>query len=434
MRRRVVAAFLVLAAASVFAEAPAWPRWRGPNGDGVSTETGWNAKALEGGARVAWTADIGAGYSNVAISDGRLYAMGSGDVTHLAFLCLDAATGKTIWKQSLMLGVGSQDPMATPCVDADRVYGMAQNGALFCLKTADGTLVWQKRVGPDKGDDIRTFRIDYGRSCSPVVDGRILLLNVNIAGVALDKMDGRVIWDSGMKIANLLLPFAQPFATPVFADVDGKRAAILMGPGALSAVETTTGKVLWSVDHMEGVEVISDPIVAGTVVYFSTGSQGTAMDFEKRGGLLSFLRPQKIPRLIWSNQSLRGAIATPVLVHGYLYGTDWDRWVDSWNWHPVLNSDWMFRSVEMKTGKVAWEKAMPWVSVTAADGKLIMLAAKGTLSIAEASPKGLQVISGADVFGGANKPRLFVTPPVLCDGRIYVRNYAGDLICIDARK
>jgi hypothetical protein len=30
--------------------------------------------------------------------------------------------------------------------------------------------------------------------------------------------------------------------------------------------------------------------------------------------------------------------------------------------------------------------------------------------------------------------RRFYTPPVLCNGLIYCRNYAGELICIDVRK
>jgi hypothetical protein len=34
---------------------------------------------------------------------------------------------------------------------------------------------------------------------------------------------------------------------------------------------------------------------------------------------------------------------------------------------------------------------------------------------------------------GAKKARVFPTPPVLCGGRIYCRNYAGDLVCIDMR-
>jgi len=43
-------------------------------------------------------------------------------------------------------------------------------------------------------------------------------------------------------------------------------------------------------------------------------------------------------------------------------------------------------------------------------------------------------ISSADVLDGEKKPRNFWTPPVLCNGRIYCRNYAGDLVCIDVSK
>ena len=208
----------LLAPAVVSADETGWPRWRGPNGDGVSAETVWNPKALEGGARVLWTATIGAGYSNVAISAGRLYAMGSGDVTHLAFVCRDAATGRTIWKRRLMVGFGGLDPMSTPSVDGDRVYGTAQNGMSFCLKTADGSLVWKKGVGPDSSDDVRTFSTGYGRASSLVVDGSLLFVNANLAGI--DKMNGRLVWNSGMHIANPLLPFAGVYATPVIVEVD----------------------------------------------------------------------------------------------------------------------------------------------------------------------------------------------------------------------
>src|SRR5512136_460720 len=75
-----------------------WPGWRGPNGDGVSLETGWNEKALEGGAKILWTAMIGPGYSNVAITDGRLFTMGTRD-SQLVFSCLDAASGSVIWEK-----------------------------------------------------------------------------------------------------------------------------------------------------------------------------------------------------------------------------------------------------------------------------------------------------------------------------------------------
>ncbi len=68
-----------------------------------------------------------------------------------------------------------------------------------------------------------------------------------------------------------------------------------------------------------------------------------------------------------------------------------------------------------------------------ADGKLITLDVNGTLHIAKATPEGYTELAAVDVLKGAKKSRVFPTPPVLCGGRIYCRNYAGDLVCIDVR-
>jgi outer membrane protein assembly factor BamB len=209
----------------------------------------------------------------------------------------------------------------------------------------------------------------------------------------------------------------------VVFDAQGQRIALFLGWTALSAVEPATGKVRWSIPHRGSYEVVADPVVAGNQVFFATLSRCTVIAYEAQGS----------PRVLWSGETLREGNATPVVVDGYLYGSDWDTFVDSWDWKAAQRREWPFRCIEVKSGKVAWTRPMGYVSLMAADGKLIMLDLKGTLSIAEASPQQLTVLSSADVFAGANKPRLFPTAPVLCNGKIYCRNYAGDLQCIDAR-
>jgi hypothetical protein len=78
-----------------------------------------------------------------------------------------------------------------------------------------------------------------------------------------------------------------------------------------------------------------------------------------------------------------------------------------------------------------WEKEMKMVSLMAADSKLIILEENGSLHIAEATPSEYQEITSCDVLEGEQKPRTFYTPPVLCNGKIYCRNFAGDLVCIN---
>ena len=120
----------------VNADAFDWPRWRGPNGDGISMEADWDPEALAGGPKIVWKVDIGMGHSNVAIKDNRLYTMGLGGV-----YCFDADTGEEIWLYSLD---SAADTLATPTTDGKFVYALDKDGILMCLKTKNGKLRWEK--------------------------------------------------------------------------------------------------------------------------------------------------------------------------------------------------------------------------------------------------------------------------------------------------
>jgi hypothetical protein len=65
-------------------------------------------------------------------------------------------------------------------------------------------------------------------------------------------------------------------------------------------------------------------------------------------------------------------------------------------------------------------------SLICADGKLIVLSENGDLVIADASPSGFHQVSRASVLKG----RCWVQP-TLANGRLLVRNNAGDLVCLD---
>lgn len=74
-----------------------WPQWRGPNRDGVSLETGLLREWPKDGPKVAWQVDsAGAGYSSLAVKDGRIITQGDLDgVEHV--IAINAADGKTLW-------------------------------------------------------------------------------------------------------------------------------------------------------------------------------------------------------------------------------------------------------------------------------------------------------------------------------------------------
>ena len=79
----------------VLAHAADWPNWRGPQHDGISRE----ALPKADFSKIAWRAEIGVGFSGMAVADGRLFAMGCTGKrrdNQETFTCLDAVTGNCL--------------------------------------------------------------------------------------------------------------------------------------------------------------------------------------------------------------------------------------------------------------------------------------------------------------------------------------------------
>ena len=90
-----------------------WPQWLGPKRDSVWRERGIVDRFPQQGLRVQWRAAVGLGYAGPAVADGKVFVMDyqrrSGEVTNNPggpdrlegserVLCLDAVTGKPLWK------------------------------------------------------------------------------------------------------------------------------------------------------------------------------------------------------------------------------------------------------------------------------------------------------------------------------------------------
>jgi len=237
MKKSLVLVLLAFLAVPAFPQATDWPCWRGPNHDGVSTETDWNPEALKDGAKVLWTTDVGFGYSNIAIVRGRIFAVGMRKGSYTAS-CLDAATGATIWSTDALGSIGFGD--STPAVDGDRMYGLSHQGVLFCLDAATGAVRWRKSL-PEDYNVVPMAGIWYGWATSPLVDEDLVLVNANICGLAVNKMTGDLVWVS--ETPERFTPAAYPSPVPFGPPED--RTVLLFGPTKLSAVKAATGEVVW---------------------------------------------------------------------------------------------------------------------------------------------------------------------------------------------
>src|SRR5437867_10069318 len=175
---------------------PDWPQWHGPDRTAISTETGLLKTWPVGGPPAVWSiSGLGEGYGSIAIKGDRIYVQGVKDSQSSVF-CLNRADGKIVWVTALGPRLGQDKgpgPRGTPTVEADRLYALTEAGDLGCLKTTDGSIVWQRNILKDFGGHNPKWLI----SESPLIDGDRLIVTPGGQGasiVALDKATGKTVW------------------------------------------------------------------------------------------------------------------------------------------------------------------------------------------------------------------------------------------------
>ena len=389
-----------------------WPRWRGPNGDGISMETDWDPEALAGGPKILWKTNVGMGFSNIAIKGKYIYTMGHNNrEKEDSVYCLNVDSGEEIWRYSYTSKMGSSGAQTTPTIDGKFLYTLSVDGQIFCFKSKNGKVRWKK----DLVNDLKSLESEYGFATSPVVEGDLVILNAKTSGIALNKKTGDKIWEGEVNTDTI----ARYFATPVIYDHDEQRYVLLFSDSGLFSMDIETGGLLWFYEWTQiGAPNVADPVVFDNKVFLShseANAQCVLLDIKGN-----------VPSLLWQNENMRNHVSTSIFIDGYLYGVDG-------NYFSNIK-DCSIRCIDSENGGVMWEKEMRGASLIAADGKLIILEDDGTLHIAEATPSAYQEISSCDVLEGEKKIRRFWTPPVLYKGKIYCRNLAGDLVCIDVSK
>lgn len=384
------------------AHAADWPNWRGPTHNGISTESDWTDCWPANGAPVAWRASVGTGFSGFCVAEGKAFTAGNADNKDTLF-CFDAGSGKLLWKYSYRAQLGDEyfegGPTATAAMEDGRVYFNSRWGDVFCFDAASGKVIWQTNVPKETG--CRTP--EWGFGGSPLLFKNEVVLNMCDAGVALDKATGKIFWKSGKKEAA--------YSTPVPAWFNGQPIALFANGVSYLAVNLITGNELWHVRWMtQGGINVADPIVSGDKFMISSG-------YGKGSELLQMTDGD--PKMIWKNREFSTHISPGVLVGHYVY-------MDS----RQASETGPLICLDFDTGAVKWQYPKVGVGgLIVADGKLIAMTEHGEILIGPASPDGFKPTARAKVLDGKTW-----APPVLANGRIYVRNATGDVVCLDVRK
>src|SRR5262249_25966433 len=148
--------------------------------------------------KVVWRQPIGQANSSPIVADGRVFMHAKAkDGDQEEVVALDAKTGKELWRKSYarpgFKSAFGNGPRATPAVVDGKLYTHGITGVLTCWDVKDGKQLWQI-------DAMKKFAADnirFGASCSPLVEGKAVLLNVGAKGasiVAFDKDSGETVW------------------------------------------------------------------------------------------------------------------------------------------------------------------------------------------------------------------------------------------------
>ena len=381
-----------------------WSTWRGPDRNGISQETNWSSDWGSTGPAKLWTTKVGVGFSTLAVSVDRVFTSGWTDGQDTV-RCLDAATGEVIWAHSYEENLGNKmyegGPNATPVVEGGQVFTVSKTGRTLCLDATSGKVRWEVHLAKQIGAKLS----DWGVSGSPVLaDANIILIAYGPAGVALDAGTGRMLWNSGTGKD-------MTFATPVVAKIGGQPTALFFMSEKLVAVDPRNGRQRWTSPFGQGFRThCSDPVVTGDRVFISSGDDGGEL-LKVSGGSVE---------RVWKNRNLSTFTGTAVLLNGMLYGHETAGY---------KRADQELRCLDLETGSVKWgEKGFGQGSIIAAGDRLIVLSDQGELSVVRANPAKFELLARFQVIGGK-----CWTAPVLAQGRLYVRNAKGEVVCLDVR-
>lgn len=385
-----------------------WPRFRGPEGSGVSTLTdlpeSWDGAS---GKNILWKAPLELpGENSAVIWGGRVFTSGATEKRREVY-CHEAATGKLLWKApvgtpqseraeppEVMEDTGHAAP--TLATDGRRVCAIFANGDVAAI-SMEGKPVWVRSLGAPENMYGHAASLALWRNTLLVVwdqgaadDGKSKLLGLDVA-------TGKPLWETPREVAN-------SWTSPLVIEVNGKPQLITSADPWVIAYNPADGKEIWKAKCMEG-DVAPSPVFTNGLIY--VGCDRTCIAAIKPDGSGDVTETH----LAWKQEDaglpdmcslLCDGPRVYTLVFGILYAFD------------------------AKTGKALWEhdtKVKFEASPSLFNGKLHLLGSKGEWLSGTADDQGFKE-TGRNKLGediGAS--------PAFMPGRIYLRG-EKNLYCI----
>lgn len=403
------------------AAAADWPAFRGPDGSGVASQQAVCTKWSES-ENLLWRTELpGPGTSSpIVVGDLVLLTCYSGYgvdpeapgnpedlVRHVVAVRRD--DGRIAWQQR----VAPQQPAqafegflkehgfasSTPASDGQRLYCFFGRDGVYGFDLA-GRQLWRADVGSGKNG--------WGSASSPVVYGRLVIVNAFVESrslIALDGRTGQEVW----RVEGL----RRTWSTPLVArTADGQDELVVSMQGEIWGVDPATGERLWKCQGIDDY-VCPSPVAAEGVAYVIGGRRGQAIAVRLGGR-----GDVDESHVLW-RAAAGSNVPSPVLVDGHLY------WV---------NHRGIAHCLDAETGQVVYrERARApggvYASMLAAGGHLFAVTRRDGTIVLPAVPT-FEVV-GQNAF--SPDETLFNASPAVADGTLYLRSNQALYAVAEAR-
>jgi outer membrane protein assembly factor BamB len=414
-----------------------WPQWRGPGGQGVSTDKGlpteWSAAK-----NVKWKTPIeGRGHSSPIVWGNRIFLttaiegeilpgakppihkLGDSEYVHpdsvgadrrhtLKVLCFDRRSGKLLWERTAYTGRVYDDRHrkatyadGTPVTDGRHVYAWFGSEGLYCYDFG-GKLVWKRSFGP-----IATQGM--GNGTSPVLYENLVILQCDEDNgeksfiVALDKRTGKEIWRTARHVEV-------SWTTPVIARAPDRVELIASGAQYIAAYDPVTGKELWRCKGTQGWTVAT-PLVGHGVVIASAAHPVKRAVAIRLGGSGDVTDTSQV---VWQRDKGTGYTPSSILYGDYAY---------------LMTDRGILTCVDVRTGEVKYEggrvpkPATFSASPVAYEDNILLSSEDGDVFVLKAGPKHEALRTNS-----LDEP--IYASPAISNGAIFIRT-TKHLYCIE---
>ena len=423
---------LLFACTVLFAADDDWPRWRGPNNDGMARGDApleWNDTK-----NIAWRATIpGRGHSSPVIWGDKIFlttavpagdapasqvqqgsgrgaggGAGAGREHKFIVLCLNRHTGKVIWERVAKSATphegyhGKYGSFASnsPVTDGKHLYAFFGSRGLYKYDL-NGNLVWQKDFPPMR------MRLQFGEGSPTSLDGDTLYLKFDQEEgsymVAIDKNSGKELW----RVSRDELSSWSP---PLVVTHNGRKQLVVSASTRVRSYDPATGKLIWETAGL-GSNVIPAPVTANNMVYVMSGHREPnmlAVRLGREGNLTG------TDAIAWTNDRGNSYSASPVLHDDKLYFVSDNGMISCLN---ALTGEPYYR--QQRLPKPYTLKSSP----VGANGKLYVSTESGDVVVVKMGEnyEVLAINTLAD--------QMFISTPAIAGGSIYLRG-PETLYCI----